>query len=89
MKRGLIVILAVLAVIVIFVGAFIGTYNGLVKERESVRGSFQNIDAQLQRRSDLIPNLVATVKGFAAQEQSVIDKRHERPRQAGRRANGG
>ncbi len=73
MKRGLIAILVVVAIIVLLAGTFIGSYNGLVQQREAVRGSFQNIDAQLQRRADLIPNLVATVKGFAAQEKSVID----------------
>lgn len=73
MKRGIIAILAVVVVIVILIGTFAGTYNGLVRERENVRNSFQNIDAQLQRRADLIPNLVETVKGFAAQERAVID----------------
>lgn len=73
MKRGLI-ILIVLAVLVFIIGAaFISSYNGLVAAKESVDNSFRNIDTQLQRRTDLIPNLVATVKGFAAQEKTIID----------------
>ena len=48
-------------------------YNGLVTEREAINGAFSQVDVALQRRADLIPNLVETVKGFAKQEQSVID----------------
>ena len=73
MKRGLIIIIAIVAVVLIAILSFIGIYNGLVAQRESVDNSFRNIDTQLQRRADLIPNLVATVKGFAAQEKTIID----------------
>ncbi|MHC4956076.1 MAG: LemA family protein, partial [Planctomycetota bacterium] len=48
---------------------FFGTYNGLVRLRQHVKESWRNIDVQLQRRYDLISNLVATVKGYAAHEQ--------------------
>lgn len=72
MKRGSI-ILIVIAVCVVIIGAMlVGSYNGLVAQRESVTTSFRNIDTQLQRRADLIPNLVSSVKGFAAQEKSII-----------------
>ncbi len=73
MKKGLIVLLAIVVLIVIVIISIVGTYNSLIAQREGVKASFQNIDTQLQRRADLIPNLVATVKGFAAQEKSVID----------------
>jgi LemA protein len=73
MKRGLIVLIAIVAVILIVVVSLVGSYNGLVAQRESVTNSFRNIDTNLQRRADLIPNLVATVKGFASQEKAVID----------------
>ena len=48
-------------------------YNTLATEREAVSASFSQVDVAMQRRADLIPNLVKTVKGFAKQEQSVID----------------
>ena len=70
MKKTVWIIVAVVAVIAILA---ISSYNGLVSSRAQVDEAFANIDAQLQRRADLIPNLVETVKGIAAQEQSVID----------------
>jgi len=70
MKKAVWIIVAVVAVIAILA---ISSYNGLVSSRAQVDEAFANIDAQLQRRADLIPNLVETVKGIAAQEQSVID----------------
>jgi LemA protein len=73
MKRGLIVIIVIAVVILAVVGSLIGSYNSLVSQKEAVTSAFQNIDTQLQRRADLIPNLVATVKGFAAQEKAIID----------------
>ncbi len=73
MKRGLIILIVVILLVAVLAGSLIGSYNGLVGMREEVNTSFGNIDTQLQRRADLIPNLVSTVKGFAAQEQSVID----------------
>ena len=60
--------------IVVVVGAFvISTYNELVTLRNKVKNSLAQIDAQLQRRFDLIPNLVETVKGFAAHEKSLLE----------------
>src|SRR6202451_740007 len=70
------VVLIVLAVIVLVVlmvgGSLMGTRNELVTEREAVNGAWSQVDVALQRRADLIPNLVETVKGFAKQEQAVI-----------------
>jgi LemA protein len=54
-------------------GNLMGSRNELVTEREEIKSAFAAVDVQLQRRNDLIPNLVETVKGFAKQEQSVID----------------
>lgn len=73
MKIALIVLVAL---VVVAGGAFfslMGTRNELVTQRESITGSWAQVDVALQRRADLIPNLVETVKGFARQEQSVID----------------
>ncbi len=50
-----------------------GIRNELVAEREAIRATWSQVDVVLERRADLIPNLVATVKGFAQQEQAVID----------------
>jgi LemA protein len=71
------ILLIVLAVIVLVVlmagGSLMGTRNELVTEREAVNAAWSQVDVALERRADLIPNLVETVKGFAKQEQTVID----------------
>jgi LemA protein len=68
--------LVVIGVVVLFfLGVFAwaaGARNSLVTERETVTGAWAQVDVALQRRADLIPNLVETVKGFAKQEQAVI-----------------
>ncbi len=69
MNKSAIVILAVVALLVVF---GFSSYNGLVGANEAVNGKWSQIENQLQRRSDLIPNLVNTVKGFAAQEKEII-----------------
>lgn len=73
MKKSVIVLIAVIAVIAIAAGSCISAYNGLAAERENVENAASNIDTQLQRRMDLIPNLVETVKGLSAHEQEIID----------------
>lgn len=70
MKKNMI-ILAVVAVAVIY---GISTYNGLVKMEESVNTAWSNVENQYQRRLDLIPNLVNTVKGYAAHEQETLNQ---------------
>ena len=73
-NKKTIIIVAILAVIVIIGGALISGYNGLVTGREAVENAESNIDTYLQRRADLIPNLVSTVKSFAKHETEVFDK---------------
>ena len=68
-KIGLIII-AVIAVIAIIL---IGGYNSIIAASEEVENKFSTIDTQLQRRADLIPNLVNTVKGYANQEKEIIN----------------
>ena len=63
-----------LIIIVILIVAVIGMYNNLVRLRQKVRNSWSQIDVQLQRRFDLIPNLVETVKGYMAHEEDVLTK---------------
>jgi len=64
------IILGVIVVLVLFV---IMTYNGLVTLRQRVNQSFSDIDVQLKQRHDLIPNLVETVKGYAAHERGTLE----------------
>lgn len=70
-KKGLIIIVIV-AVIVIIAGSLIGGYNKLISLEETTQTEYSNVGVQLQRRSDLIPNLVNTVKGYAAHETEVF-----------------
>ena len=67
----LFVLLGVLVVVAIF---FVSTYNGLVVARNKVRDQFSQIDVQLKKRFDLIPNLVETVKGYAKHESETLEK---------------
>jgi LemA protein len=75
MRRGTMVLLVVVGVIVIaglFVyGSFKSAQNQMVQKQEAVRSSWSQVDVNLQRRADLIPNLVETVKGFTKEENSV------------------
>jgi LemA protein len=66
-------VLVVLAVISLLVGgAYVSSRNQMVMKNEAVKSAWAQVDVVLQRRADLIPNLVETVKGFAAQEQTVF-----------------
>ena len=62
----------VVAVAVLLIVAFITSYNRFVRQRNLVQESWRQIDVELRRRHDLIPNLVETVKGYAAQERTVL-----------------
>lgn len=72
MNKGLIIGLSILAVIFIIGGSLISSYNQLQQLDEAVNSSWAQIENQLQRRSDLIPNLVSTVKGYASHEKSIF-----------------
>lgn len=72
MKKSLVPILVIVGIIVIFGLVLMGSYNGFVNAEEDVDQSYAQIENQLQRRLDLIPNLVKTVQGYAAHEKEVI-----------------
>jgi len=70
---GLIALLVVLGIIVVVALWVVGMYNGLVRARVRVKEAWSGIDVQLRRRASLIPNLVETVKGYAAHEREVLE----------------
>lgn len=74
MKKGLIIVIAIVAVVAIVAGVCVSNYNSLVTAREEVVSAEANIDTYLQRRADLIPNIVASVKSYAQHETEVYSK---------------
>ncbi len=70
MSTGLIIVLVVVGVLVLWC---VGIYNGLVSLRNNRENAFANIDVQLKQRYDLIPQLVATVKGYAEHEKGLLE----------------
>jgi LemA protein len=74
--KSLWVVLGVVALIIVLAlfvgGSYISSKNQMVQKNQQVAAAFSNIDVDLQRRSDLIPNLVATVKGYANVEESIL-----------------
>ena len=70
MKKSTIILIAIIAIAAIW---GISAYNGLVKMDESVNTAWSNVENQYQRRADLIPNLVNTVKGYAAHEKETLE----------------
>ncbi len=72
MKVAIIVLVVIILVALMFGGTFISHRNEMVRKREAVNAAWSQVDVVLQRRSDLIPNLVETVKGFAAHEEKVF-----------------
>lgn len=74
MKKGTIIGLVVLGVVLLLVFSLVGNYNTMVTSRENVDTEMANVDVYLQRRADLIPNLVSTVKGYTSHETEIINK---------------
>ena len=70
MKKSVIIIIALVAIIVLF---GVTTYNSMVSKQEGVSKAWSNVENQYQRRSDLIPNLVNTVKGYTTHEQGTLE----------------
>lgn len=72
--KGFLIGLGIVAVIIVIViMALGGIYNGIVSKHESITASWAQVENQLQRRNDLIPNLVNSVKGYAAHEKGVLE----------------
>lgn len=70
MKKGILIAVAIIAIVIGLVG---GSYNGLVTKQETVETKLADVKTYLQRRTDLIPNLVNTVKGFTEHETEIIN----------------
>lgn len=73
MKKGTITLLVIGVLILIMVGGTLTTYNGLIAKDEAVATAWGNIQSQYQRRADLTPNLVSTVKGYAKHESETLE----------------
>jgi LemA protein len=82
---GAVIVLIVILVVIVII--FIGLYNSIVSLRNKVDNAWSQIDVQLRKRFDLIPNLVETVKGYAAHERETLEKVIE-ARQLGMNASG-
>ena len=74
MNKGLIALGAVIVIIIFILGGAFSLYNGLKESEISVDASYGQVENQMQRRSDLIPNLVNTVKGYDVHEKAVIEE---------------
>ena len=73
MSAGLVIGIIVLLAAIVVAAIVIGIYNGLVRLRNQVKNAWAQIDVQLKRRYDLIPNLVETVKGYAGHERETLE----------------
>ena len=73
MNRILIFLGVLVVVALIVISAVVGTYNGIVSKHETIAAKWAQVESQLQRRNDLIPNLVNSVKGYAAHEKTVFE----------------
>jgi len=74
MKVGIIIVVVLLILVLILGGSFVSRRNQMAVKREAVNAAWSQVDVVLQRRADLIPNLVATVKGFAVHEEQVFSE---------------
>lgn len=73
MKKSSIILISIIAIVVIIAIFLVGSYNGLVSKSEAVDRELSNLDVMLERRADLIPNLVSTVKGYTSHETEIIN----------------
>ncbi len=73
MKKGWVILIAVVVVLLLIVGKIVGIYNNLVTLEEGVNQAWAQVSNQYQRRADLIPNLVETVKGYAKHESETLE----------------
>ncbi len=73
MSKAVIILIPLVIIGALVIGGF-GLYNGLVSAQEEVKAAWAQVENQYQRRADLIPNLVETVKGYAQQEKSVLEE---------------
>ncbi len=72
MKKGLVVVAVVVILVLLVGGTYFSRRNEMVRKNETLKAAWSQVEVVLLRRADLIPNLVETVKGFAAQEQTVF-----------------
>jgi len=79
MKKGYIVLIVIAVVVLSIFFWFKGAYNGMVNMREAVSAQWSNVENQYQRRLDLIPNLVNTVKGYASHEENTLTEGSQCP----------
>jgi LemA protein len=70
--KAVLVLVVVLVILLIFGGMYVSSKNEMVRKNETIKAQWSQVDVDLKRRADLIPNLVETVKGFAQQEQTVF-----------------
>ena len=73
MKKTWIIVAIIVVVVLGVYGSIKGTYNNMVTQDEAVSTAWSNVESQYQRRADLIPNLVSTVKGYAEHERSTLE----------------
>ena len=72
MGKGLIAVIVIVVILLIFGGMYVSAKNEMVRKDEAIKAQWSQVDVDLKRRADLIPNLVETVNGFAGQEQKVF-----------------
>ncbi len=72
MKKWQVTAIVIVIIVIVVIGSFTGIRNNMVRKREQVRSTWSQVDVVIQRRADLIPNLVNTVRGFAAHETVVF-----------------
>ena len=73
MKKWQIVLIVLAVLAVVAVSSYVGARNNMVRKQEQIKQTWSQVDVVIQRRADLIPNLVATVKGYAAHEETVFN----------------